>query len=217
MAAFDLEEQEQLSQIKGWWEQYGKLVTGAAVAAALVSVGWQGWNWHQGKQTAEAAALYAVVQQAAASKNAQQAKETAGLLIEGYGGTVYADLGALLAAKIQIDAGDSKNARAQLGWAAENARDPLLKDLARLRLAALLLDEKSYDEALARLQATPDDSLVARFADLRGDVLSAQGKTDEARKAYQVAVDDLTKTSRAEAVALREIVQAKLDVIGGGQ
>ena len=72
MAAFDLEEQEQISQIKGWWEQYGTLVTGLAVAVALASVGWQGWQWYQGKQSAEASALYGVLQKAASEKNAQK-------------------------------------------------------------------------------------------------------------------------------------------------
>ena len=80
MAAFDLEEQEQISQIKGWWEQFGTLVTGAAVAAALASVGWQGWQWYQGKQSAEASALYGVLQKAASEKNTQKAREAAGTL-----------------------------------------------------------------------------------------------------------------------------------------
>ena len=77
MAAFDLEEQEQISQIKGWWEQFGTLVTGAAVAAALASVGWQGWQWYQGKQSAEASALYGVLQKAASERNTQKAREAA--------------------------------------------------------------------------------------------------------------------------------------------
>ena len=74
MAAFDLEEQEQISQIKGWWEQFGTLVTGVAVAAAIASVGWQGWQWYQGKQSAEASALYGVLQKAASERNTQKAR-----------------------------------------------------------------------------------------------------------------------------------------------
>ena len=66
MAAYDLEEQEQISQIKAWWDTYGNLVTGIALAAAVAAVGWQGWNWYQGKQSGEASVLYAAVQKAAA-------------------------------------------------------------------------------------------------------------------------------------------------------
>lgn len=217
MAAFDLEEQEQISQIKGWWEQYGKLVTVLAVAAALASVGWQGWNWYQGKQGAEASALYDVVQKAAAERNAQKAREAAGMLIEKYSGTAYADMAALLSAKVQSEAGDLKNARVPLAWAADKANDPALRGLARLRLATVMLDDKAYDEALAQVQSPPDEALAARYADLRGDILVAQGKPDEARVAYKAAVDALGAATKIEAVTLREIAQAKLDAVGGAQ
>ena len=217
MAAFDLEEQEQISQIKGWWEQYGKLVTTLAVVAALASVGWQGWNWHKGKQAAEASVLYDQLQNAAAERNAPKVREIAGSLLEKYSGTAYADLAALLSAKIQAEAGDLKNARVPLAWAAGNASDPALRDLARLRLASVMLDDKAYDEALAQLQAAPDESLTARFADLKGDILVAQGKKEDARAAYKTVVTSLEKATKAEAVTLREIAQAKLDAVGGAQ
>ena len=214
MAAFDLEEQEQISQIKGWWEQYGTVVTAIAVVAALASVGWQGWNWYRGKQVAEASALYGVVQQAAAERNAQKAREAAGTIIEKYSGTPYADLAALMSAKVQSDVGDLKNARVPLAWAAEKANDPALRSLARLRLASVLLDEKAYDEALAQVQAPVDADMAARFADLRGDILVAKGKPEEARAAYKEAVDALAGATKSEASALREIAQAKLDAVG---
>lgn len=217
MAAFDLEEQEQISQIKGWWEENGKLVTTLAVVAALASVSWQGWTWYRGKQGAEASALYANVQQAAGEKNAQKAREAAGLIIDKYSGTPYADLAALLSAKVQSEAGDLKNARVPLAWAAEKANDPTLRNIARLRLATVLFDDKAYDEALAQLQAPTDAELTARFADLKGDILMAQGKPAEARAAYKAAVDALSTAVKAESSTLREIAQAKLDAIGGAQ
>ena len=217
MAAFDLEEQEQISQIKGWWEQFGTLVTGAAVAAALASVGWQGWQWYQGKQTAEASALYGVLQKAASEKNTQKAREAAGTLLEKYNGTAYADMAALLSAKVQAEAGDLKNARVPLAWAATKASDPALRELARLRLATVMFDDKAYDEALAQLQAPTDESLAARFADLKGDILFAQGKREEARAAYKAVVTALEAATKSESAALREIAQAKLDAVGGAQ
>ncbi|MCK6387535.1 YfgM family protein [Zoogloea sp.] len=217
MAAFDLEEQEQISQIKGWWEQFGTLVTGVAVAAAIASVGWQGWQWYQGKQSAEASALYGVLQKAASEKNAQKAREAAGTLLEKYNGTAYADMAALLSAKVQAEAGDLKNARVPLAWAASNASDPALRELARLRLATVMFDDKAYDEALAQLQAPTDESLTARFADLKGDILLAQGKREEARAAYKAVVSALEKATKSESAALREIAQAKLDAVGGAQ
>ena len=65
MAHYDLEEQEQIDSLKTWWKMYGNLVTGLVVAASLAMVGWQGWNWYQGGQSAKAAAIYGVLEQAA--------------------------------------------------------------------------------------------------------------------------------------------------------
>ena len=72
-----------------------------------------------------------------------------------------------------------------------------------------MLDEKNYTEALKLLDATDDNAFVGLYADLKGDVLSAQGKTEEARTAYKQALDKIeTKSS------YRNLVQMKLDALG---
>jgi predicted negative regulator of RcsB-dependent stress response len=220
MAVYDLEEQEQLDELKTWWRQYGNRVTTLLLVIALGVAGWQGWNWWQRKQTVEASAIFFGVQQAASEGNAQRARELAGELIDKYPRTSYAALAALLSARVQVEKGEAKNARLQLHWIVDNARDPAVQELARLRVAAILLDEKSYDEALKHLSAPPPESFVARFGELRGDVLAAQGKSAEARVAYQAALDQLAKDNVAagsERSVYREIVQSKLDSLGSGK
>lgn len=213
MAAYDLEEQEQLSQIKAWWEQYGKYVTALIVAAAVGSVSWQGWKWYQTKQAGEAAALYFVVQQAAAEGEAARARDAAGQLVERHSGSPYASMASLLSAAVQVDSGDQRNARAQLEWVAGKGSDAVLRDIARLRLAVLLFDEGSHDEALAQLSAAPHASLNARYADLRGDILLAAGKRDEARAAYSAALAALeTSSGQADGMA-RSITRVKLEAL----
>lgn len=213
MALYDLEEQEQLSEIKAWWEHYGRLVTAVAVAAALASVAWQGWQWYKHKQSAEAAALYALVQRADMAKDAVKAREAAGQIIDKFSGSYYADLAALLSAQVQLAAGDSKNARAQLGWAAEKANDPALRELARLRLATVLFDENALDEALAQLASPPSEPFKARYADLQGDILAAQGKKAEARAAYQAALAAEPPGQNS----LQGLISLKLEALGGAQ
>ena len=139
MAVYDLEEQEQISELKAWWAQYGNFVVTLAVVAALASVGWQAWNWYQNRNAGEAGALYYAVQQAAEQQDAQKARDAAGRLIGEHGGTVSAQLGALLSAALQFETGDLANARAKLEWAADKGKDAALRDLARLRLAATKL------------------------------------------------------------------------------
>lgn len=214
MAHLDLEEQEQIDSLKTWWKMYGNLVTGVVVAASIAVIAWQGWNWYQRNQTAQAAAIYAVLEQAVVLRDAQKVKSAAGELAEKFGGTSYAWLGALVAAKQSFDSGDLKTARAQLTWAADNAKDEV-KDLARLRLAAVLLDEKAYDEALKQLESPHAAAFEARFLEFKGDVLTAQGKLPEARTAYKAALDksETTTTARGGGAG-RELLRQKLDSLG---
>ena len=221
MAAYDLEEQEQLDELKTWWKMYGNLVTGILVAVALAVVAWQGWNWWQRQQSAQASSLFSGLQTAAAQKDAKRARELAGELIDKYAATAYAGMGALLAARTQVEAGDAKNARVQLAWAAENAKDTGLRELARLRLAAVLLDEKAYDEALKQLAPEPAAQFAPRFAELRGDVFAAQGKAVEARDAYDAALAKFEALAKSDEARQRggysEVVQAKRDTLGAAK
>jgi predicted negative regulator of RcsB-dependent stress response len=222
MATYDLEEQEQLDELKTWWKLKGNLVTGVVTAVAIGVVGWQGWNWWQRNQTAQASGIYGGLQLAVAQHDAKRSRELAGELVDKFSGTAYAGMGALLSARLQVEAGDAKTAQVQLGWAAENAQDPTLRDLARLRLAAVLLDQQSYDEALKQLAAEPASALAPRFAETRGDVLAAQGKVAEAKAAYEAGLAKLDglggEAGKARAHGpYRELLQSKIDMLAGAR
>ncbi|WP_313952874.1 tetratricopeptide repeat protein [Accumulibacter sp.] len=224
MATYDLEEQEQIAEVKAWWKQYGNLVTGVVTAAAIGVLGWQGWTYYQGSQAGKASAVYGVLQRAVVDKDSQRVKTASGELLEKFGGTAYAPLGALSAAKVMFDAGDAKTAKLQLLWVVDNGKDGL-RDLARLRLAALLVDDKAYDEALKQLDGDVGPAFAVRFLGSRGDVFSAQGKKAEAKGAYLAALaklDDGDKTGQGKNTlqatqvnaAYREILRLKLDALG---
>lgn len=224
MAVYDLEEQEQLAELKAWWKQYGNRVTGVVIAASISVLVWQGWNWYQRNQAAQASAVYNMLQRAVLDRDTQKVKVAAGELVQKFGSTVYAQLGALTAAKALYEAGDLKSTQAQLNWVADNGKDEL-KDLGRLRLAAVLLDEKSYDDALKALSASHGAGFDVRFAELKGDVLTAQGKKAEAAVAYRLVLaklDDGAKDGKAKNTLqarevnapYREMVQQKLDSLG---
>jgi len=210
MSTYDLEEQEQLAELKAFWKQHGKLILLAVIAAALGLAAYWGWHRYQAGQSAQAGGLYAELQKAATANDAKKVRDLAGTLIEQYPRSTYAALGAFVSAKMQLGAGDPKTARAQLAWVAENARDPAIQSLARLRLAKVLLDEKAYDEALTVLAGRPDPAFEALFEELRGDVLVEQGKRAEAKAAYAAALDKL----KASDDAARALIQLKLDGLG---
>src|SRR5271165_2648589 len=210
MAVYDLEEQEQLDDLKAWWASYGKYVSAAVVALAIVVVGVQGWRWYQGQQAEQASVLYQAVSQAAHGNDPAKAKDPAAQIVAQFGSTSYAPRAVLLYAKLLYDAGDKAGAREQLQWVIDHAGEEELKAIARYRMAQVLLDDKQYDEALKTLDAKTDDAFTGIYADLKGDVLSAAGKATEARTAYQVALSKLDPKS-----AYRGYLQAKLDALGG--
>lgn len=223
MAVYDLEEQEQLDQIKTWWQMYRNYVSAVLMVAALGLFAWKGWTWWQHTQGQEASVLYAALQDAAGKKEMTRVEQVTGELIAKYSGTAYAGMAALVSAKVQMEQGNAKTARVQLAWAAENAKDPTMKDLARLRLATVLYDDKAYDEALKNLAAEPVLAFQPRFNELRGDILLDQGKPEEAKAAYTTAAAKLDESEKAlgnesqRHAAYHELLQQKLDAIGGAQ
>jgi len=211
--ALDLEEQEQVAEFKAWWNQYGSLLVFALVAAAVAIGGWQGWRWYQQVQAQEASVVYDSLAHAAQAGDAKALRDSAGALIEKYPGSLYASMGAMVAARFHFDRNDLKNAKAQLGWVVENSRAEEFRDLARLRLAAVLLDEKAHDDALKLLDATHAAAFDAQYAALRGDILVAKGQPAEARTAYRAALESADK-ERGNA-AFRESLQIRLEALGG--
>ena len=207
--AYDLEEQEQLDEFKAWWKQHGGLVLLAVAIAALSVAAVQGWRYYRYSQAVAAVTLYAQLDRAERSADHKRVREIAGELAQKYGGTPYAVFGALSAARASFETDDLAGARSQLQWVIEHSREDEIRDLARLRLAGVLLDEQNHAEALKLAETKPADAMAGLYADLKGDILVAQGKTAEARSAYQLALD------RSEANSpYRATIQVKLDALG---
>lgn len=208
--AYDLEEQEQIASFKAFWNQYGNAILMALTVVFLAIAAYRGWGWYQGRQAAQASVAYDQLREAADRNDVAKVKEAAGTLFESYGGTVYGQMAALLAAKAHFDAGDLKSAKAPLQWAIDKAQDEEFRMLARVRLAGILLDEKAYDEGLKLLPMDSAGRFAGEFADRRGDLLLALDRKDEARAAYRLALEKLDATS-----PLRRVVELKLDGLGG--
>jgi len=209
--ALDLEEQEQVAELKAWWTQHGNRILAVVIAVAVAVVGWQGWRWYEHGQAAQASVLYDTLSKAAQAGDAKALRDAAGTLVESYPRTLYASMGALLAAKFYFERNDLKNAKAQLQWVIEHSPAEDFRDLARLRLAAVLVDEKAYDEALKLLDAPHAPAYDAQYAALKGDVLVAKNQLAEARAAYQAALE---KAERRDS-PFRESVRMRLEALGG--
>ncbi|WP_396436538.1 YfgM family protein [Limnohabitans sp.] len=207
--ALDLEEQEQLDQIKHFWKKYGNLISWVLIVVLGSYAAWNGYQYWQRDQAAKAAVLFDEVERAVTAGDVVRVERSLADMKEKFGGTQYAHQAALLAAKALQAKDKAEAARAALKWVAEVAPDPAYRDIARLRLSALLLDAGSNDEALAQLSAPFTPAMAGLAADLRGDVMQVKGQKGEAVSAYQSAWQLLS-----DSPDYRRLVQAKLNALG---
>ena len=205
----DLQEQEQLDALKSFWKQYGNLVTWVLILALAAYAGWNAWQYWQREQGMKAGAMYEELDRAVLADDADKAGRIFADMKSQFPGAVFTHQGGLLAAKMQFDKGQVDAAKAGLAWVAEQAKDEELRAAARLRLAALQAEAKQYDEALKTLDAASAAGFEALVADRRGDVLSLQGKKDEAKLAYQAAYKAM-----GEKTDYRRLIEAKLTALG---
>jgi predicted negative regulator of RcsB-dependent stress response len=206
MAAYDLDEQEKLGDLKAWWDRNGNIVTGIVVVLALAVGGSQAWKWWNKKQATEASTLYFAISEGIQKNEAAKVKDATAQLLEKFPSTGFAPRGALLAAKAAFDANDLDGAKKNLEWVVANSKEDELKNVARLRLASVLMDKKEYDAALAALDAKHHDSFAGLFLDAKGDVFKLQGKFSDARTAYEEALKKLDAKG-----SQRQLTQLKLD------
>lgn len=207
--AYDLEEQEQLAALKAWWNKYGNLVTWVVVIALAAYAAWNGWNYYQRNQAVQASQLYEELQKAVSAKDAAKVQRATADIVDKFGGTAYAEMAALAAAKVAFDANDLKTAKSHLQWVVDHG-DAEYQAIAKIRLAGVLLDEKSYDEGMKLVAGEFPPAFAGAANDRKGDILVAQNKLEEARAAYQSALDKTDKKNPA-----RQLIQLKLDAIGG--
>lgn len=208
--AYDLEEQEQLEQLKAWWNKFGGVTLSLLSIALAIVLGWQGWNWYQNHQATQARGYFEALERAAQAPGPDSVpRVTAAMntLQVDFPKTDYAARAALVAAAALLKNGDVDAAQRALTWLAQSTH-VVLVPVAKLRLAGLLLDRQQYEQALTQLQ-TPPPAFEGLFADRRGDVLAAQGKPKEAVEQWRRAIE-LIGTGDP----LAGVVQLKIDAAG---
>ncbi|MBK0393234.1 YfgM family protein [Ramlibacter algicola] len=204
----DLEEQEQLDQLKHFWNQYGNLISWVLIVVCGSIAAYNGWNWWQRNESLKASAVYEEVERAVLANDLARAEQAFGDARDKYGRTLYAQQAGLLVAKAAADQGKADTARAALTWVAEHPADDGYKAIASLRLAALQMDAKDYDGALKRLEGSFPAEFNGLVADRRGDIYNLQGKKDQAKAEYEKAWRALDGSE------YRRLVEVKLTALG---
>lgn len=212
MSELDLHEQEQVDALKAWWKENSSWVYGLVTVSLLAFAGSQFWKQHQASQAAGAASLYAEVMKQTASGDANRIGDAADALAERFSGSAYAARAQLLAAQTSQQAADTTRAKARLWWVIEHSEEEGLQHVARLKLAAMLLDEKKFDDALKQLDTAHPAAFESVYADLKGDVQVAMGKLEDARISYKRALEEADAQTTQ-----RNLIQLKLDGLGNAK
>ena len=204
----DLEEQEQLDELKHFWKQYGNLISWILIVVLGAIAAWNGYQYWQTRQAAQAAVMYDEVDKVVRGGDVEKAQRAFNDMKDRFAGAAYTQQAALLLARMAYDAGKVDVAKASLTWLSEHAKDDGFAAMAKLRLAAILLETKSYDEALKQLQTMPD-AFAGLAADRRGDIYNQQGKAAEAKAEYLKAYKSMD-----EQAPYRRILVVKLNAMG---
>jgi len=213
----DLEEQEQLDQLKAFWQKYRNLITGVVTAALFAYATYSGYQWWRNSQALEASKLYETMVGAIAKGDKDQTLRAADDLQKDYARTPYAPMSSLIAARIAADAGDNAKALDYLRWVAKNASNDGYLALAKLRLVSQLIEqgsEKDFAEADQILKDKPVAGFEALWLERRGDWYLAQKKNAEAKASYQDAWKALDQAKEFPEEA-RRLLKVKLDAVGG--
>ena len=205
----DLEEQEQLADLKHFWKRYGSAISWALIVIFSSIAAWNGYHYWQRSQAAQAAVMYDEVERAAVAGDMARLDRSLADMQERYGRTAYADQAAMLAARVYYDKGNLDASKGALGWVAAKTSDEGYQSIAKLRLSGILLEAKDYVGALQQVSGTMPPAFAALAADRRGDILAAQDKKAEATAQYQIAFKAFDPQSE-----YRRLVEVKLNALG---
>lgn len=205
----DLEEQEQLDQLKHYWNQYGNSVTWALILVLGLFAGWNFYQYWQRNQAAQAAGMFDEVERVVKLADMAKIDRVFGDMKDRFGSTTYAQQAGLLVAKQYYSAGNIAAAKAALSWVADKSSDEGYQSIAKLRLAGLLMESKAFDDALKQLSGSFPANFNALVADRKGDIFLLQNKKKEAIAEYEKAFKNFE-----ERTEYRRLVEIKLNSLG---
>lgn len=203
----DLSEKETLDELRQWWQENRWFVIGGLVLGVAVLVGWNSWQSQRVVGAAEASAQYERLAEQVADGNLDPAVSLSSVLFNEYGSTPYAAQGRLAMARLYMDRGRDQDAANVLKPLAESGGDDVLQQIARLRLASILMYQDKPADALELLGTPGESAFAARFNDVIGDAHFAQGNFADAGAAWSRALAD----EHAQQTINTRFVRMKLD------
>jgi predicted negative regulator of RcsB-dependent stress response len=231
----DLEEQEQLENLKSFWVNYGRWL---AIGILIAIIGYGAYWFYNKNQTSvalDASQQYEEIVAAATKSDFPLVLKKAQNLEQNFSNTTYSAMAGLVAANLAYSIGDFEQASSQLKWVEEKAKSESFQSLARLRLVALLIDQKD-ESSIAKANELLKKKIAPGYEALQherqGDLWLVQNKNEEAKKEYLQAWEilDLQKAKQSGLKELdsmtkemekrnpgenQRLLKVKIDSLGG--
>ena len=191
-------EEQQAEAIKRFFRENGLSLALGVIVGLGGLYGWKAYNQNQITTAEQASDAYTKLVES------DSVLASADAFMSENKDTQYATLAAFVAAKEAVDAQNLDVANEKLSWIVTNVDNAELKAIATTRLARVQIAQQQYDDALSTLNAPLPEAFNANVAELKGDIYTQQGNKEQARVAYQAAVD-------AGGLTSNPLLQIKLD------
>jgi predicted negative regulator of RcsB-dependent stress response len=189
-----LQDYERLAQFKKWYKKYGNWAFVIVIAALLAIVAWQYWHHQQDKNAERASGIYAQMMTNVSSGNWETIEPAANELIKNYSATPYAKIAAFTLAQHAVKNNNLEEAAKWLRWVVGYSQQPMLSQLARLRLANVLISLNKAQEALDVV--TPAEQMYpAQTSAVRAQAYLALDKKAQARTELLKAIEAMPSDS----------------------
>ena len=203
--AMHFAEDEQTEKIRHWWKKNGAAIIVGLVLGVGSVAGYQGWGVYQTRQAEAASDLYQAMLRSLVNEARTQVRESADRLISKYGSTAYADAASLMLARLDVEAGQLEQAGHHLSRVIDHSKDSAMQHVAKLRLVTLALDQGDLKWADRLLASQPTGGFESRYDELRGDVFAVRNDLNNARNAYQSALENAAVGSVAAQILARKL------------
>jgi len=210
----DLEQQEQLDAIKGFWSENKKWIVLLVALLLIAASSYNGWNWWQNRQAVKASEALTAMESALGEQSLERARAAYKALSSDFRSSTQAALGGLQMAKALAVAGELAEARTVLQQVVDHSASEFAW-MARIRLAGVMLDENNAKAALDTLSGKPPKEFAALVEDRKGDAHAALGNKEDARSAWKTAADGLPAASPSRELIMRKL--QTLDAFGSAK
>ncbi len=183
-------EEEQLQAIKKWWLRYNTPIMVLLSLIMLSVAGVRYWNWHQQKLLTQASTVYDRLMVSFSEHKNKEIRSYANQLIQNYSQTVYADVARMTLAKIYVDKSQDDKAKDLLASVVVASKVPSFRQIAKIRIARLLVAKKEFENALQQLSVVDDKAYMTIINELKGDIFVEKGEYQQAMSSYKKAIDE---------------------------